>query len=343
MGATSMALGVIIGGGFFAVLGPATETAGNAAFISVGLAGLLALLTGISYSRLTLRFNEPGGSFVYISPLLGTEIAGTLSWFLILAYLFTTALYASTFGAFATLLLDISWQHAPSLGALVIILLAVVNLAGIRFSSFFENFLIYSNIGLLLFLAGKSLQTISLEEALPVLEVPSKEIIFAAAQMFVGFEGFQLLTYNYHDIDNHKKNFPRAMRTAILLSIALYILLAFVTTAAVGNKVAGEQPQTILIDLAGLVLEQQGLTLALVIITLSMTAAINATMFSHGRLAKRLAHEHEIPPGLTRRQYSGVPLLYLVFIVAAVIGIIFTIDLDELAAFSSLVLLSTFV
>lgn len=61
--AVGMAVGGMVGGGIFAVLGVAVVQAGSSAFLSFGLAGLTALMTGDSHARLTCSFDEPDGSF----------------------------------------------------------------------------------------------------------------------------------------------------------------------------------------------------------------------------------------------------------------------------------------
>lgn len=53
--ACGMAIGGMVGGGIFAVLGEAVMTSGNAAFISLGIGGALALITGLTYGKLTYR------------------------------------------------------------------------------------------------------------------------------------------------------------------------------------------------------------------------------------------------------------------------------------------------
>jgi amino acid transporter len=54
-----IAMGVVgVVGGIFAVLGVETETAGNTAFLSYGLAGLIALASGFSYVKMTEHLEE---------------------------------------------------------------------------------------------------------------------------------------------------------------------------------------------------------------------------------------------------------------------------------------------
>jgi amino acid transporter len=62
---TAIGIGGMIGGGIFAVLGLAIAVSGHAVALTLAGGGVIALITGISYSRLALTYREAGGSFTY--------------------------------------------------------------------------------------------------------------------------------------------------------------------------------------------------------------------------------------------------------------------------------------
>ncbi len=130
--AIGMAVGGMVGGGIFAVLGQAVRLSGNGAFIGFGMAGMLAFLTGISYAHLTVRTDEAGGAYVFVSNILGKSIGGTLSWFVILGYIFTLSLYSYTFGSYGADLLGLHRNASGYLGIGIIALLSFLNLKGVR-------------------------------------------------------------------------------------------------------------------------------------------------------------------------------------------------------------------
>ena len=68
---TAIGIGGMIGGGIFAVLGLAIAQAGHAVPITLGVGGVIALLTGLSYAHLGLAFHGDGGSFTYIEHAFG--------------------------------------------------------------------------------------------------------------------------------------------------------------------------------------------------------------------------------------------------------------------------------
>jgi hypothetical protein len=338
----AMAVGGMVGGGIFAVLGQAATTAGNGAFLSFALAGALALVTGLSYARLTVAYDEPGGSFSYVEELVGPNAAGAVSWFLLVGYLFTNGLYAYTFGAYLGRLLgqDASWT--PYLGSAIVLALGGLNVMGVQASAWVEDTIVYGKLTLLLVVTVVGATTVRAEEALPILQDSGLSIVGAAALIFVAYEGFQLLTYDYDEIDDHERNLPRTIWIAIPAVTLLYVAITFVLTGTVDAATIAAQEETVLADVAEPVLGHAGLVLVLVAAVMSTSSAINATLFSTGRLAKRVAQDHQLPAVLTRWTVNGVPVRFLGLQVGLGILLLFTADLEQIVTFSSMVFLLVF-
>jgi len=340
--AVGMAVGGMVGGGIFAVLGQAATAAGNGAFISFGIAGCLALVTGVSYARLTSAYDEAGGSFSYVEELAGSSAAGTLSWFLLLGYLFTNALYAYTFGAYAVRLVDAPPSWTPFFGSGIVLVMASVNVAGVALSATVEDAVVYGKIVLLLGLGAIGATAVNPDEAFPLVEASGGSILGAAALIFVGYEGFQLLTYDYDDIADHRKNLHRAIWISIPFVTLLYMFIAFVLTGTVSAETISVQEETVLAEIARPVLGHLGLVLVLIAAVLSTASAINATLFATGRLARRVSRDRQIPGILTRWSVHGVPVLFLTTQVSLAVILIFSADLGQIVAFSSLIFLLVF-
>lgn len=340
--AVAMAMGGMIGGGIFAVLGEGVRRAGNATFLAFLIAGLLALLTGISYSRLTLHFDEPGGSFSYVEHMVGPGTAGTLSWFLLLGYTFTLSLYAHTFGAYAADLVGLTVDKGRWFGAGIIAALAGLNLIGVRESGVTEDILVYGKVAILLIVGCVGLFTVHAGEALPVFERGPAGVVATAALIFVAYEGFQLLTYDYKDIDDHRRNLPRAIYISIPAVIFIYMLVAFVTTGSLTDQVVARHSETVLAYAAEPLLGRVGLTAVLVAAVFSTASAINATLFASARLARRVREQGQLPDVLGRWQSGGVSVAFVLAMAAVAIAIQATADLGQITTFSSLVFLAVF-
>jgi amino acid transporter len=340
--ACGMAIGGMVGGGIFAVLGEAAHTSGNAAFISLGLAGVLALLTGMSYVRLTLDFDESGGSFSYVEEIVGARFAGTVAWFLLLGYIFTVSLYAYTFGAYAGQLAGLGDRWNGYLGLAIILALAGLNLLGVRESGVTEDILVYTKVAILLVVAGVGFSAVKPGEALPIFEEGVGATFAAAGLIFVAYEGFQLLTYDYGDMENHHKTLPRAIYISIPVVILIYMLVAFVATGSMDNSDIASHKEIVLAYVAEPVMGRVGFVLVLIAAVFSTASAINATIFSSARLARRVCNDRQLPPGITRWQSGGVPVVFVV-LSSLIAGLVqFTGTLNQITSFASLVFLLVF-
>lgn len=340
--ACGMAIGGMVGGGIFAVLGEAVTTGGNAAFFSFGMGGMLALITGIVYAKLTVEFDEPGGNFVFMERITGPRFAGTISWFLLLGYVFTISLYAYTFGAYAGRLFGFGSEPNFIFGSVIVVLITGLNLIGVRESGVSEDILVYTKVAILTGLAIVGFLSVSPEKITPVFNEGFGSTIMAAALVFVAYEGFQLLTYDYKTIKNHKKNLPRAVVISITAVIAIYMLIAFVLTGSLSAELIAQHKETVLATLAEPVLGQMGLVVVLVAAVFSTASAILATIFAVSRLAKRIAKDGQLPKKLTNKKRSGVPVYFSLLIAIFAIGIQAFGNLTQITTFSSLVFLMVF-
>jgi amino acid transporter len=166
--------------------------------------------------------------------------------------------------------------------------------------------------------------------------------LFGAASVFMAYEGFQLLTYDYDDIADAKRNLPRAVHLSIPAVIAIYMLVAFVTTGSLTDDVIARHSETVLAYAARPVVGRIGITAVLVAAVFSTASAINATLFASARLARRIRRDGQLPDLLGRWQSGGISVAFVLGMAAAAILIQATADLGQITAFSSLVFLLVF-
>jgi len=340
--AIGMAVGGMVGGGIFAVLGEAVRFSGNAAFIGFGIAGVLALLTGMSYSRLTTTVDKGGGVYVFVSALLGEAVGGTVSWFIILGYIFTLSLYSYTFGSYGADLFGLGGHAGGYLGAGIIALLSILNLIGVRASGVAEDILVYTKLSIILMAAGAGLFSVSKAEALPVIENSISGVIGTAALIFVAYEGFQLLTYDYEVLEDRKRNLFLSLMISIPLVTVVYMFVAFVTTGSMTDQAISSHGETVLAYVSQPELGQFGVNAVLIAALLSTASAINATIFAQARLANRVAKDYEIPSELFKWRSGGVAVIFVLASSTIAAAVQFLGSLNQITTFASLVFLSVF-
>ena len=231
----SMAVGGMIGGGIFSTLGVVVAIAGSWAWLSFAAAGLIALAAGYSYVKLSTYYGKGGGAFTFLREINANGFSGSLSWVLIIGYVLTNAVYAFTFGQYIGHVVGLeSWF--PRAAAVAIMALFIgINLRGVSEAGGVEVFLVWFKLVILAGLAGWGLSAWDI----PMLSqgVPDTGIttaLFGAASVFMAYEGFQLLTYDYENIENPKRTLPLAVLSAIVVVIIVYIMVALGTAMLIG-------------------------------------------------------------------------------------------------------------
>lgn len=304
----SMAVGGMVGGGIFSTLGVVIGIAGAWAWLSFVVAGLIALAAGYSYVKLAAFYGEGGGAFTFLREIDAEGFAGSLSWVLIVGYVLTNAVYAFTFGQYLGNVAGLG-PWFPRVAAMAILVIFVgLNLRGVGEAGGVEVLLVWFKLVVLVGLAGWGLakwDPSMLSRGIP--EAGIGAAVFGAASVFMAYEGFQLLTYDYDDIGTPQKTLPRAVLSAIVVVIGVYVAVALGTTMLIGADQVVEH-QEVALAIAG----QQALgTLGLVVVTIgaafSTGSAINSTLFATARLAYEVAEDGELPAALDHQNEHGVP------------------------------------
>src|SRR5665648_368490 len=339
----SMAVGGMVGGGIFSVLGVIISKAGQWAWLSFVLAGLIALISAFSYSQLSIKYKKSGGAFTFLNEISHHGIAGSLSWVLILGYVLTISVYAFTFGHYVAHVFNLGSWFPRVLAFSVIAALALVNLRGVGDSSKVEIITVWGKLFVLLGLSIFGIIHWSPEQLTAGIEPTSwNTAIIGAATIFMAYEGFQLLSYDYEDIKNPAKTLPRATISAVIAVIFIYILVALGVTMLVGAETLIQQKE-VAISIAG----QQafgitGLILVTIAAAFSTGSAINATLFSTGRLMETVARKKDLPHIFVKENQANIPY-YAIIIMAGLASVLATIgSLSTLVDAASLIFLITF-
>jgi amino acid transporter len=340
----SMAVGGMVGGGIFAVLGVVLEKAGSWAWLSFLLAGLIALATGLSYARLAEEFGEAGGAFTFLRDVHREGFAGSLSWVLIIGYILTISVYGFTFGHYLNVVFELGNLFPRLAGAGIILLLVGVNLLGVGEASWLEIVTVWGKLIVLLGLAGAGLWAFRPDQ----LEYQAAEpggfggALLGAATVFMAYEGFQLLTYDYDDIREPQRTLPRAIVTAILSVIGVYIVVTLGSASLVGAGSLVEHEEVALAEAGRAFAGFAGVIVVSIAAAFSTASAINATLFATARLARTVAADGELPKMLDKKNSRGVPGRAVVVLGAAGALLAAFGDLGQLVETASLVFLLTF-
>lgn len=339
----SMAVGGMVGGGIFSVLGIIVGIAGQLAWLSFLIAGFIALISAYSYSQLSIKYKKSGGAFTFLNEINHKGIAGSLSWILIIGYILTISVYAFTFGHYVAHVFNFGSWFPRVLAFSIIAILALVNLRGVSDSSKVEIFTVWGKLFILLGLAIVGIIHWSPEQLTQGIEPKSWDAaIIGAATIFIAFEGFQLLSYDYNDIKNPEKTLPMATISAVFAVIFIYIVVALGATMLVGADTLIQEKEVALSIAGKQAFGITGLILVTIAAAFSTGSAINATLFSTGRLMETVAKKKDLPNIFIKENEARIPY-YAILIIAGFSAILATIgSLSTLVDAASLIFLITF-
>jgi len=93
MESVSMAIGGMVGGGIFAVLGVVAVAAGRVAWLAFIVAGGIALCASYSFIRLNRLTEKPVGPISFATQFTGsTTLAGMVGWTFVFGYIGTMSM-----------------------------------------------------------------------------------------------------------------------------------------------------------------------------------------------------------------------------------------------------------
>jgi len=231
--AVSIGIGGMVGAGIFSILGVVAQTAGNAMWLAFAIGGVVALLSTYSYAKLGATFPSAGGAVHFLVKSFGDGVlAGGLNLFMWAGYIISLALYATAFGGYAATFVTAAASPllVKSLAVAAVVLLTLVNAFGARLMGRWETVIVAVKLAILVVFAAVGLWFIRPGYLSPELWPESASILFGAGVLFIGYEGFGLVTNAAADMRDPRKMLPRALYTSVLLVIALYLAVSLTVT-----------------------------------------------------------------------------------------------------------------
>ncbi len=295
LGALSIGIGGIVGGGIFATLGLAVTDAGGSAWLSFLVAGAVALLTAYSYSKLSIAFPNAGGTVAFLQRGYGTGfLSDRLSTLLVLSYIVIMALYASAFATYAVLLLPEGSSHLqPWLAAGVLILLGLGNGLLPAAMDAWEGAL---NAGKLVILGafivlGLTSDGLVLERLGSSSWVGPVDVFVTGMLVFLSYEGFELIANASPRVTNARRTLPIAFFGSVLIAMLLYTLIVVVSLGHLPLTQIEAQKNHAISAVAETFMGRFGFRFMAVGAVVAAVSAINADIFGSTRLMGMLSEE----------------------------------------------------
>jgi amino acid transporter len=335
--AVAIGVGGMVGGGIFAVLGLSVQLAQGGAPVAFTIAGIVALVTSYSYTRLSVTFPSQGGTVAFLDRAFGPGLlTGSMNILLWISYMVMLSLYAYAFGSYgATLFPQASrmvWKHV--LISLSITGITGLNLLSARFIGEAEDVIVAIKLVILLVFIAFGAWGIKGARLAPEHWSEPLKLVAGGMIIFLAYEGFELIANTAQDVRDPHRTLPLAFSTSVVFVVVLYILVASVT---VGNlpvsQIVGAKDYA-LAEAARPFLGQAGYLLITIAALLSTLSAINATLYGAARLSYSIAKDGELPAGLEHKAWSQ-PIEGLLITSGVTLLIANTFDLSSISVMGS--------
>jgi amino acid transporter/nucleotide-binding universal stress UspA family protein len=359
---TLIGVGAMIGAGIFVLTGIAAGVAGPALIVTFALNALVALLTAMSYAELGSCFHGAGGGYIWVREVLPSWngfLSGWMDWF---AHAVACSLYALGFAAyFEHVLLEIG-VTLPEVGflstkqllaATVAALFAYINFRGASETGKVGNMVTVGKIVILLVFIGLGLEVIFSKSGWQAAFTPFAPhgwsgIFKAMGLTFIAFQGFEVIAQCAEEVENPRKNIPRAVFFSLLIVVPIYLLVAIVSLGAVdpGDMTSWDylasKKEIALVEVAKTFFTGGGIML-LVGGLISTMSALNATIYSSSRVAYAMGKDRNFPSFFGKvhpRRFT--PHVSIVFSLVIVVLIAVSLPIEDVAAAADIMFLLLF-
>jgi amino acid transporter len=339
--ACAMAIGGMIGGGIFSVLGVTIDLAGHLAFAAFLLGGAIAALTARAYARLALRSGRSGGPFTYLRDEGHRQAAAWVAWLLVVGYVFALSVYAFTFGHYLANALGAPLAVARLASIGVLGAFVAINLRGVTTSGLTEDLVVLVKLVVLGGIALVGIAAFTPGRLAPLDNQGVLGVFLGASVIFVAYEGFELLPYDYDDIERPRRTLPRALYISVGAVVLVYVAVTLASQMLISDRLIVERKEVAFALVGQEALGTFGLWAATIAAVFSTSSAINATLFSTARLVRDVSAAGELPAALGRER-AGLPIGAVIWI--ALLGAAFSLlpGIAEIVSFGSLTFLLVF-
>ena len=216
-------VGGIVGAGIYAIIGQAAGLSGNMLWLSFIIAAVVALLTGLSYAEFVSRFPDSGGSFEYIKQGLGPKPAFFMSIFMAFTGIVAAAAIAISFADYLSRLINLpSWIIVIA----IIALMAFFNIAGAKYSSYYNAFATIVTLAGLAVVIGVCIPELGTTDLTELSDRGWNGILAGGALIFFSYIGFEDLVKMAEETKNPRKNMPKGVLLSGLAVLVIYVLIA---------------------------------------------------------------------------------------------------------------------
>jgi amino acid transporter/nucleotide-binding universal stress UspA family protein len=360
---TMIGVGAMIGAGIFVLTGIAAGVAGPALLVAFALNGIIALLTAMAYAELGSAFHDAGGGYLWVKSSLPDPsgfLSGWMSWF---AHAVACSLYALGFGAYFAQVLKAAAVPAFTflglgvdkwLAALAVLAFAAINVRGAAETGKAGNVVTIAKLAIIAVFIVAGVWVMLGRPEWPVAFTPFFSRgwggVFAAMGLtFIAFEGYEIIAQTSEEVEDPKRNVPRATFLSLVIVVPIYLLVAVAAIGAsqppAGETITaflGREKELALVSVANQVIAGGGAVI-LVAGLLSTLSALNATIYSSSRVAFAMARDANLPETVGRvHPRRATPHVAIAVSTVIIVVMALALPIEQVAAATDVMFLLLF-
>ena len=330
--AVAVSVGAIIGGGIFVVTGIAAGLAGSAMVVSMLIAAAVSMFTASSFAELVAWQPKEGSIYEYSYQLI-SPFAGILTgWMWILSNTFAGAAVSLGFAYYLTTLVPILPPNIVA--AITCLFFTLVNYYGVRGSALLNNVLVTAKLLILAFFVGFGTFFMKMDNYSTFAPL-STNVLTAAFYVFFAFGGFARTAVIAEEVKDAKRNVPRAIFLALLISTAVYVLVSIVAIGLVESArlAASNSPLAEAISTTG---NSNAVLIVSIGGVLATASVLLTSVLGVSRMAYAMAKRKHLPLALSRLNPNhGTPTYSVMIIGLAMTLLALFTDVTRVVAIST--------
>ncbi|MEX2159228.1 MAG: APC family permease [Dehalococcoidia bacterium] len=227
---TLSGVGIILGAGIYVLVGDVAGKAGDTLWVSFLFAALAAAAIGLCYAELASAFPRAGADYEYTRQALGARSAFVVGWLIVIGNLVAAAAVAIGFASYLQEFWDVGIRP---IAVGVLIVATLIAWVGIRET-------VWTAIALTLIEAAGLVFVIAIgvphfgDVDLLAAKGGAFGIFSGAALVMFAFIGFEQIATLAEETRDAPRTVPRALLLAIVVTTALYLLVAVSAVSVLG-------------------------------------------------------------------------------------------------------------
>ena len=283
-------------------------------FLAWIVGGLIALCGALTYAEIGSRYPITGGYYRIFAYAYHPAVGFMINSIILISNAISTAGVALIGAEYAVhAFFPVHWQTATSMQMVAIgsiILFFIVNILGLKPSAVIQNLLMVTKLLMMsvlilaLFIPARAVQPAGDQVAVHLAFIDSiKALGIALIAVTFSYEGYQQTINFGREVHRPGKTIPRAIITAMLVIIPLYLLMNLAYVRVIGFSRLGHT-EAIAGQLASALFGRVGDTLVSLLLFVSVLGYVNVALLSNPRVIFAMSEDGLLPVAFRRQNHE---------------------------------------